>query len=282
MKKNDVFKNKLGGAVDKSAEAYIKQHISILPELEALIPPLSVEEHALLQASIAQEGCRESLLLWRQDETRYILIDGHNRYSICRTLGIDFNIKVQENLPDLDSVKDWMILNQLGKRNITEETKSYLRGLQYKREKQAHGGDRKTSGQDDYLKTHERLAEQHKVSPKTIQRDEAFAETIEALTAQHPDLKWKILNREIQVPKNAPQKLAHASEEELNVLAGHLIEVKNFAKSCKLAFPDKAENESKEDDFASVINDLRKAMQHKDKATAEELLQHLHEQIRAW
>jgi hypothetical protein len=141
---------------------------------------------------------------------------------------------------------------------------------------------RKTSGQDDYLKTHERLAEQHKVLLKTIQRNETFAETIEALTAQHPDLKWKILNRAIQVPKNASQKLAHASVEELDVLAGHLIEVKNFAKSCKLAFPDKAENESTEDSFSVVINDLRKAMQHKDKATTEELLLHLHGQIRAW
>jgi ParB-like chromosome segregation protein Spo0J len=66
-----------------------------------------------------------------QDEDNYILIDGHTRYKICQNLGKSSNIKVF----DLETTKDWIILNQLGKRNITKETKSYLRGLQYKNEK---------------------------------------------------------------------------------------------------------------------------------------------------
>lgn len=34
---------------------------------------------------------------------------------------------------------DWIILNQLGRRNLTKETQSYLKGLQYEREKKKQG-----------------------------------------------------------------------------------------------------------------------------------------------
>jgi hypothetical protein len=282
MKKNDVFKNKLGGAVDKSAEAYIKQHIGILPELEALIPPLSAEEHALLQASIAQEGCRESLLLWRQDDTRYILIDGHNRHSICRALGIDFNIKVQENLPNLDAVKDWMILNQLGKRNVTEETKSYLRGLQYRREKQTHGGDRKTSGQDDHLKTNERLAEQHKVSAKTIQRDEIFAMALDTLVGDSTDLKWKILNKEIPIPKSKIEKLAKEDPEQLKTLCENLGSLQDFKKAIDATFPQTDKQALMLPEEMRIMEKLQKAVQEKDRQSVMDLLQYLQEKMKNW
>lgn len=40
---------------------------------------------------------------------------------------------------DRDTVIDWKIDNQLGRRNLTEEMKSYLRGTQYEREKKKQG-----------------------------------------------------------------------------------------------------------------------------------------------
>ena len=59
---------------------------------------------------------------------------------------------------------------------MTKETQSYLRGLQYKREKKKHGGDRKSeesSAQNEPLKkTAEKIAKQHNVSRETIKRDE--------------------------------------------------------------------------------------------------------------
>ena len=49
-----------------------------------------------------------------------------------------------------------MCRNQLGRRNLTEEQKSYLRGKQYEAEKMAQGGDRKSeefsNGQNVHLK----------------------------------------------------------------------------------------------------------------------------------
>ena len=54
--------------------------IRINDGFKKLIPPLLDEEYALLEASILREGVRDALLAWKD-----VLIDGHNRYEICRT-----------------------------------------------------------------------------------------------------------------------------------------------------------------------------------------------------
>jgi hypothetical protein len=197
--------------------------ITVVAELKAYIPPLTKEEFLLLEQNILAEGCREALILWQNAE-QFILVDGHNRYEICQKHQIPYKT-ITKSFADIEAVKNWMIQNQLGKRNITEEVKSYLRGLQYKSEKTQHGGQRdgKTnysnekiaSGQIDYLKTHEKLAIQHKVSAKTIQRDEKFYEGLEMISQYdeyNKGLKWKILNREIIVPKTAIISLVDKEE----------------------------------------------------------------------
>lgn len=187
--------------------------ITISAELKTFIPPLTNEEYQKLEQSILSEGCREDLIVWKK-ENEFILVDGHNRYSICQKHNISFKTQTKD-FTDIEEVKDWMINNQLGKRNVTEEVKSYLRGLQYKNEKKKQGGDRKSSNQNDYLKTHEKLAEQHKVGAATIQRDEKFFEGLDLIATNDLSLKWKILNREIIIPKNIISDLPKKTKDEI-------------------------------------------------------------------
>lgn len=185
----------------------VKTKITVLPELEALIPPLREDEFAQLEANIQKEGCREALLIW-DHQGGYILVDGHNRYRICQKHQLDFKINLMK-FTDLDAVKDWMIDNQLGRRNLTSEQTSYLRGMRYNLEKQEKGGyDKvKSKGQNDLL-TAERLAEEYQVSGKTIKRDAQFARGLEKLGEQNPRLKQDILSGSIKVNKADVQKLA--------------------------------------------------------------------------
>ena len=71
---------------------------------------------------------------------------------------------VELDLPDRESVKEWMIKNQLGRRNLTPQEASYYRGKLYEARKLSHGGDRKSKGQNVLLKTTAMLA----TSSKTI------------------------------------------------------------------------------------------------------------------
>jgi N6-adenosine-specific RNA methylase IME4 len=101
--------------------------MQILKELEALIPPLTSEEFKQLERNILEEGIRDPLVTWNG-----ILVDGHNRYRIATEYDIDFET-VEKEFTDMNSVKEWMVNNQLGRRNLPEfvigELLSYVRDL---------------------------------------------------------------------------------------------------------------------------------------------------------
>lgn len=89
-------------------------------EFQALIPALSTEEHALLEQSLLNEGCRDALVVWRDT-----LIDGHNRYALCQKHGIEYKT-VERDFQDRNEALTWIIQNQLGRRNIAEYTRIKL------------------------------------------------------------------------------------------------------------------------------------------------------------
>lgn len=226
----------------------IKQHILVLPELAAYIPPLLPDEYKQLEENIIQNGCREALLVWETTgehipdlgttATTYILIDGHNRYTICQKHHIDFKVHLM-NFPSLEQVKFFMIDNQLGRRNLAPEQVSYLRGLRYLREKQEKGKYSRDSqkGQNDLyeledtkgtknndpeiegegqITTANRLGKQFNVSEKTIKRDAAYAQGLERLA---PAFKQDILSGKLKIDKALVQQLGkfdNLSEPILN------------------------------------------------------------------
>jgi hypothetical protein len=75
---------------------------------------------------------------------------------------------------------NWVIANQLGRRNLTPEQKSYLRGKRYQVEKKAKGRPDGKLPQNEG-ETAERLATEYGVSPATIARDAEFAEATDTL-----------------------------------------------------------------------------------------------------
>lgn len=225
----------------------IKSNLRILPELESLIPPLKPKEFEQLEANILQDGCREALLVWEQEqknETEYVLIDGHNRYGICQKHKLDFRIQLLQ-FDSLKQVKDYMINNQLGRRNLTREQASFLRGMRYHNEKSERGKyDRNHKPQNevyDLVKTSERLAEEYKVSKNTIERDAAFAIGLEKIGSVNPALKKEILAGRVKISKSQVQQLAkvkdlenlHTPEEIKDILQ------KKIPKKPPVSLPDK-------------------------------------------
>ena len=273
-------KHIMGRAVEqqKNIDEIIKEKMIILPELEALIPALTDEEYAQLQSNIDAEGCRDALIVWERDENDYVLVDGHNRYHICKALKKDFKVVLQE-FESLESVKDWMINNQLGKRNVTEQVKSYLRGLQYNREKKAVGGH----GINQHLKsdvdnlstkrTTEKLAEEHKVSAKTIERDEKFALGLDALVGEDSTLKSKILNKEILISKGLIESIAKKTPEEIAQIRQDIY-TGELQKQPKTALPT--------DQYKEKWKKLGVAIQVKDKEAAQVLLKELTDAVEKW
>jgi SAM-dependent methyltransferase len=92
--------------------------LTIETEFQSLIPPLTDEEKAQLEANLINEGCRDALVAWRNGEA-LILVDGHNRHEICTRLDIPYEVKEKEFDTRADA-KVWILENQLGRRNLPE------------------------------------------------------------------------------------------------------------------------------------------------------------------
>lgn len=95
--------------------------LKVSQEFQMLIPPLSIEEAVDLEKSILTEGCREALLTWKG-----YVIDGHNRYAICKKHDIPFKTTEVKGLEVELDVKLWMINNQFSRRNLSTETRLAL------------------------------------------------------------------------------------------------------------------------------------------------------------
>ncbi len=95
----------------------------IHPELKELIPPLTKDEYNSLEQSILNEGCRDAIITWHGT-----IVDGHNRYKICREHNLAFEIREKE-FATKEDVKLWMIRNQLARRNISNYARTTLASL---------------------------------------------------------------------------------------------------------------------------------------------------------
>jgi DNA modification methylase len=94
--------------------------IVIREEFKKLIPALTGEEFKQLEANILSEGIRDPLVLWKG-----YLVDGHNRYAIASEHGLEYKT-VNKDFKDSNEVKEWMILNQFGRRNLSNYQRSVL------------------------------------------------------------------------------------------------------------------------------------------------------------
>lgn len=89
--------------------------------LRAYIDPLTEDEHEALERSLLAEGCRDALVLWGD-----LLVDGHNRYALCKKHGIEFQTRQNTTFKSMEDVHLWMIENHLGRRSVSDFQRGVL------------------------------------------------------------------------------------------------------------------------------------------------------------
>lgn len=210
-------------------------------EFQDLIPPLTADELVGLETNIKLNGCLDPLKVWKGHN---ILVDGHNRYQICTANNIPYST-IELQFDSRESAYNWIIHNQLDRRNLSPEQISYLRGKRYQSEKKAHGAESGGRGnqytkanlvshQNDDLpdpttKTAERIAKELKVGKATIERDAKFAEAVDEIEQQvGTEAKHQILSRSSNIPKKDIPKLAKVAQHRPD-RAREIIETGNSA-----------------------------------------------------
>lgn len=101
--------------------------IEIDEGFQSLLPALDTEEKQLLEESLVNEGCRDSLIVWQTpDMETPVLLDGHNRHEICTRLALPYNVYFIKDHPERKDVLQWIAHNQKGRRNMTPDKKAAL------------------------------------------------------------------------------------------------------------------------------------------------------------
>ncbi|WP_375448475.1 hypothetical protein [uncultured Fibrella sp.] len=205
-----------------SAEGNIKSQIVVLEQLRDLIPPLTSDELTQLEQNVLKHGVKDPLTIWETTDTIagigsedvpvYVLVDGHNRNQIIQKHHLDFRINLVR-FASLDEVKDYMIDYQLGRRNLTSEQASYLRGMRYNQQKAFRGSNLRAEAPT--VNVAETLAAEYGVSSRTIKRDGEFAASLENAD---PSIKRDVLAGKL--PKSAVQNVTNAGEDESTIDLG--------------------------------------------------------------
>jgi DNA modification methylase len=94
--------------------------IEIKEEFKKLIPPLTAEEFKQLEQNCLDEGIREKIITWNG-----FIIDGHNRFEIATRWNLDYQTE-NKHFENENDVKEWMINNQFGRRNLSNYQRSVL------------------------------------------------------------------------------------------------------------------------------------------------------------
>ena len=190
-------------------------------EFKFLLPELDPETFRLLEENILQYGARDPLVLWNG-----MLVDGYNRYKICRHHNIPFKT-INMEFQSREEVLIWIISNQVSRRNLTPIQLSHFRGLHYRTDKKLQGPGRqfvqnRELAQNEPIQmgaTAGRLAEHYNVSRETIKRDAKLSDAIDAIGETSPEAKRKILTGRVQIGKNRLEALSSASHEEIKTIA---------------------------------------------------------------
>ena len=190
-------------------------------EFQSLIPPLTYEEKKMLEESILSEGCRDAIVVWNDT-----IIDGHNRYEICKKHGIPFET-VSREFEDRNDVIEWIIKNQFGRRNLPMHERARL-ALRLKpviaekaREKQHSGINQYTNSLPQNsakpsipIETRDEIAKAAGVSHDTIAKVEKIEESAPSPVVQ--------ASRKGDISVNAAYQVTKMLQEEQEEIASRI------------------------------------------------------------
>ncbi len=93
-----------------------QKELKIDPELRDLLPPLTDEEYKQLEKNIVENGFDKNFPIM---EWHGYIVDGHNRYKICKEHNITDYVVGTLAYETKEEVMEWMLDIQLGRRNLS-------------------------------------------------------------------------------------------------------------------------------------------------------------------
>ena len=183
--------------------------LKIDPEFEGLIPAQSAEEHQALIDSLNRDKFDEAFPIVTWNGT---IIDGHNRYNICKNLGLEFET-VEKDFKTREDVLMWIIDRQIERRNISTYYRRYLIGERIRLEKRQTPGRPKWDQVEPNIvdksanTTAGKIAKESNASKSSGKRYEKYAQAAD------------IVSENLGIPKGKLVDTLKASDADMKVLS---------------------------------------------------------------
>ncbi|HIY72658.1 MAG TPA: hypothetical protein H9826_01615 [Candidatus Intestinimonas merdavium] len=184
---------------------------TVLPEMVQLLPPLTGEQLAALEADLLANGCYAPVIV-NED---MVIIDGHNRQKLCQQHGIPYDMAVF-SFADLLEAKRWALDTQKARRNLDKWELGKI-ALKLKPDIEARaranmsagGGDQKSEGAKSGLAT----------LPNPIPPIDTRKELAESV-----GLGERTMGKVMQIEEYAPPAVKEALDSrDLSIHQGHNI-----------------------------------------------------------
>lgn len=170
--------------------------LAIDPEFHDYLPAWSVSKRAEMERQILRDGRpREPLVVWGGTK---IVVEGQNRYGICKKFGIPVPI-VEIEFADRNAVKTFMVEKFLGDdRDCPPQQKALIWAR--------HAENLKAGG---VKRAAEKTAEAAGVDRRTIFRAMSYAEALDSLPA---DIRSRLMSGDLSASQEVVRELAGYGE----------------------------------------------------------------------
>ena len=181
----------------------------VLPEMAELLPPLSEEQLGALEADLLKNGCYTSIIV-NED---LVVIDGHNRKSLCDKHGLPYQMLVFA-FDDLLEAKQWALDTQKGRRNLDKWELGKI-ALKLKPELEARAKSNQSAAGGDKTDKGALLVNSPTALPPVNTRKEM---------AQAVGIGDQTMGRIMQINEHAPAAVKEAlDKKELSINQGYQI-----------------------------------------------------------
>ena len=184
---------------------------TVLAELAGLLPPLSGEQLAALEADLLQNGCYSPVIV----NEELVIVDGHNRQSLCEKHGIPYNMAVFA-FDDLLEAKQWALDTQKGRRNLDKWELGKI-ALKLKPDIEARAKANMSGGGGDQKSQPARAGSATLPNPiSTVDTRKELADTV--------GLGERTMGKVMQIDEHAPAAVKEAlDKKELSIHQGYQI-----------------------------------------------------------
>ena len=181
----------------------------VLPEMAELLPPLNEEQLGALETDLLKNGCYTSIIV-NED---LVVIDGHNRKSLCDKHGLPYQMLVFA-FDDLLEAKQWALDTQKGRRNLDKWELGKI-ALKLKPELEARAKSNQSAAGGDKTDKGALLVNSPKALPPVNTRKEM---------AQAVGIGDQTMGRIMQINEHAPAAVKEAlDKKELSINQGYQI-----------------------------------------------------------